>query len=160
MVRLRRVAWIAAGLCRDCHGKAPATCGQVCYRHWLVNNARNTLGSADLVAVLDEAWRRSGGVCALTGLPIAPGKGASIDHIVHQSSGGDHSLENLRFVRADVNIARGTKTDEEFFAMCEAVLSGPAAAAWRSAAQARSVIGPAVPAANDNASATSSAATG
>jgi hypothetical protein len=121
----------ARGLCRDCTRDEPATCGCLCRRHWSEKAAYDALGSRSLAPVVIEVWERAAGRCAITGLPIAPGGGASLDHVRAKSAGGLHTADNLRFVRLDVNQARGTKTDEELFAMCEAILSGPAAAEWR-----------------------------
>ena len=59
--------------------------------------------------------------CALTGEPLDPSD-ASMDHILAVSRGGPHTIENAQIVRKDVNRAKGTLTNEEFIALCRAVV--------------------------------------
>ncbi|MCA8985828.1 MAG: HNH endonuclease signature motif containing protein [Planctomycetaceae bacterium] len=59
--------------------------------------------------------------CALTGEPLDPAD-ASMDHILAVSRGGPHTIENAQILRRDVNRAKGTLTNEEFIALCRAVV--------------------------------------
>jgi 5-methylcytosine-specific restriction endonuclease McrA len=59
--------------------------------------------------------------CALTGEPLSPGD-ASMDHILAVSRGGPHTIGNAQILRRDVNRAKGTLTNEEFIALCRAVV--------------------------------------
>lgn len=58
--------------------------------------------------------------CAITGRELTP-ENASLDHIIPVSKGGEHLLENIQFLHADVNRAKGTMTMDEFIAMCAEV---------------------------------------
>ncbi len=60
--------------------------------------------------------------CAYTGEPLTP-EAASLDHKIPLSRGGEHGLENLAIVDESVNAAKGTKTLEEFVAMCRKVVA-------------------------------------
>ena len=59
--------------------------------------------------------------CALTGEQLSPAD-ASMDHMLAVSRGGPHTIENAQILRKDVNRAKGTLTNEEFIALCRAVV--------------------------------------
>lgn len=59
--------------------------------------------------------------CALTGLPLTPPT-ANLDHVVPLSQGGTHEIENCQVLRADINRAKGTLNNDEFIALCKAVV--------------------------------------
>lgn len=61
--------------------------------------------------------------CALTGVALVPGDGASLDHIVPRSRGGTSAPSNLRWVTTDANTAKGALSDAEFLVMCCAVVA-------------------------------------
>jgi len=69
-----------------------------------------------------ELVKRQGFRCALTGLPLTPAT-ASLDHVQPLSQGGMHEIENCQVVRSDINRAKGTMNNEQFIAMCRAVVS-------------------------------------
>ncbi len=58
--------------------------------------------------------------CAISGRDLTP-ETASLDHITPIGRGGEHVLENLWIVDRQVNAAKGSMTNEEFFALCEQV---------------------------------------
>ncbi len=58
--------------------------------------------------------------CALTGDVLTPAN-ASPDHEIPRAAGGSDGLANLRWTRADVNIARQDMPDAEFVNMCRKV---------------------------------------
>lgn len=60
--------------------------------------------------------------CALTGRPLTP-ETATIDHLQPLNRGGQHTIENLRFVHVDANRAKGTLTLDEFVALCAEVVT-------------------------------------
>ncbi len=61
-------------------------------------------------------WLRQRGRCSLSGRPL--GRDAHLDHVVAVSNGGSHTIDNLRWLDAWVNVARQNLTDEEFLARC------------------------------------------
>jgi len=69
-------------------------------------------------------WKQQRGRCALTGRKLnARAKGGvSIDHIIPRSLGGRTSIDNLRWVQTDANIAKGKLSDAEFLRMCHDVV--------------------------------------
>ncbi len=83
---------------------------------------RNTR-SSDTVTVQEvhDLLVRQDFRCALTGEPLSPGD-ASMDHILAVSRGGPHTIGNAQILRRDVNRAKGTLTNEEFIALCRAVV--------------------------------------
>jgi 5-methylcytosine-specific restriction endonuclease McrA len=60
--------------------------------------------------------------CALSGYDLQP-EDAAMDHILAVSRGGPHTIENAQILRKDVNRAKGTLTNEEFIALCRAVVA-------------------------------------
>jgi hypothetical protein len=87
--------------------------------------AARTAGSATAAAALERLWLAQGGRCAVTGVALSPGDGASLDHITPRSRGGTHDPSNLRWVLTAVNTAKSNLTDAEFLALCAAVVRGP-----------------------------------
>lgn len=75
------------------------------------------------VHAMVRRFDEQGGMCALTGWPMELGKTASLDHIVARARGGPNTVSNLRWVHASVNYAKRTMSDEEFVAMCRAVVA-------------------------------------
>lgn len=82
---------------------------------------------------LKALWDAQGGRCALTGEVLearcgenglaADGAVAQLDHIQPVTRGGSHELSNLRWVTTRVNLAKRNLTDEEFLALCQAVVA-------------------------------------
>lgn len=70
---------------------------------------------------------RSGGVCALSGLPFRPTEikgqpgpySASLDRIRPE---GGYTLDNVRLILNGLNALKGTSTDEEVLEICRAVV--------------------------------------
>lgn len=58
--------------------------------------------------------------CALTGQQLTPDD-AEVDHVNPRMAGGGDTLDNLQWLRRDVNRAKGTMSNDEFVAMCVAV---------------------------------------
>jgi 5-methylcytosine-specific restriction endonuclease McrA len=58
--------------------------------------------------------------CAYSGVALTP-KTTSLDHCKPLCDGGDHSIENVRFVEREVNRAKGAMSLTEFVAMCRRV---------------------------------------
>lgn len=88
---------------------------------------RCDLTGVDVKAIYDQ----QDGKCALTGRELIFGArgrqrdSISLDRIEH---GGDYSLDNVRLVTYQANMARGMFSDDELYAFCEAVLATRAAA--------------------------------
>jgi 5-methylcytosine-specific restriction endonuclease McrA len=60
--------------------------------------------------------------CALTGARLTPDT-AALDHIIPVSRDGAHTIENAQVVQKEVNRAKGTLTNDEFIALCRAVVA-------------------------------------
>lgn len=61
-----------------------------------------------------EVWTKTGGRCYYCGIELDPSTNASIDHLIPQSEGGLHSLENVVPACRRCNSAKGTKSLEAF----------------------------------------------
>jgi 5-methylcytosine-specific restriction endonuclease McrA len=59
--------------------------------------------------------------CALSGESLTPDN-VSLDHRAPVSKGGSHGIDNIQLVTTEVNRAKGTMTNDEFAAMCKAVV--------------------------------------
>lgn len=58
--------------------------------------------------------------CALSGIKLSPDT-AEVDHKIPVSVGGDHSIENLQIVHADVNRMKAAMSNDEFIRICKSV---------------------------------------
>ena len=63
-------------------------------------------------------------ICYLTGekIDLTDSKDYSLDHILPKSKGGDNSLDNLGFLKSNVNYAKSDMTVDEFIQLCINVL--------------------------------------
>jgi hypothetical protein len=59
--------------------------------------------------------------CALTGRPLSPEE-AELDHRVSRADGGDDGIDNLQWIEATVNRAKGTMGTAAFIGLCRAVV--------------------------------------
>jgi len=71
-------------------------------------------------ADLSRMWKRQRGQCALTGERLD--RTAQLDHVIPKARGGSDELSNLRFTTRAVNIAKRDMLDDEFLALCRAVI--------------------------------------
>lgn len=67
---------------------------------------------------LQDAWEKSGGVCAYTGWPIEIGSTASVDRI---DSDKDYRRDNIQFVHKDINRMKWDSSEAYFIELCTAV---------------------------------------
>jgi len=65
-------------------------------------------------------WKSQRGLCALTGIKL--NRNAQLDHIYPKAKGGKDDVGNLRWVCAEVNLAKRDLTDEEFINLCSSVM--------------------------------------
>jgi uncharacterized protein (DUF1919 family) len=73
---------------------------------------------------VQELWERSGGRCALTGLPIAltcdkGGRTASLDRIDGKLP---YTKNNVQFVHKDINLMKNKFKEDYFLKMCKLVV--------------------------------------
>lgn len=96
-----------------------------CFGCWLTHTAVvYGLKRSDIAAL----WSEQGGRCAYSGEVIHPGgrqaDSAEIDHKTPRSRGGGPEKKNLHWVSRKMNIAKGTRTHDEFVAICTSVAKG------------------------------------
>lgn len=107
---------------------APSLAGDQCMRCWFRATATAACQRTDaeqkvVAGIIESLWRAQGCRCALTGAELTPGaKSASLDHIIPVARGGRSDAENLRWVSLPVNVAKSALSDEDFVAMCRAVV--------------------------------------
>ena len=58
--------------------------------------------------------------CALSGMLLTPAV-AALDHVIPVSQGGDHAIYNVQVLHKDVNLAKGTLSQDAFIAICRDV---------------------------------------
>ena len=86
------------------------------------------LGKYDCASAreLERLFHEQGGLCALTGDPLSYEEytdNARCDHKVPVSRGGKSMKDDLQWVTANVNAAKGQMTNEEFVKMCRKVVA-------------------------------------
>ena len=65
-----------------------------------------------------QLWEESGGLCALSGMPIKLGMNASIDRVDSMKS---YEEGNLQFVHKDVNIMKNKYDQDYFIEVCKLI---------------------------------------
>lgn len=95
-----------------------------CLKHWCAILKNNNHGKKKAAFNVDffEIWQDQKGKCAVTGIPLIPGKTASLDHTIPLSRGGTNSRENLQFVHISVNSMKQNMTPEEFLEQLKQLL--------------------------------------
>lgn len=73
-------------------------------------------GAKDLWSI----WKRQRGLCALTGRRLD--RTAHVDHILPKTRGGGDEAKNLRWICAEVNLAKRNLTEDEFSRLCKDVM--------------------------------------
>lgn len=110
----------AQGLCGyspNCN-EPPVGVQRFCLYHWcrgvlMAHGKRVSCAAEDLISL----WNKQGGKCAITKVKIIPGDTAELDHIVSIYSGGNGSIENLRYVHGAFNRFKSHMTDPEVQAL-------------------------------------------
>ncbi len=83
---------------------------------------RTKQGNKDEIRVaIFWLWHKQRGRCALTGKRLD--RTAELDHIIPVSKGGKNEPSNLQWLAPEINQCKNDLTDEEFIAICKAVLS-------------------------------------
>ena len=105
----------AKGKCGSCGG-CKDTSSSLCKRCILKNIAKKSLGDSSRHEELLQLLHNQNYQCPITGLHIELGINASVDHIIPRNRGGNHSVENLRWVHVVFNRMKSDFLDSEFVA--------------------------------------------
>lgn len=70
---------------------------------------------------LASLWKSQSGLCALTGRRLD--RTAHLDHIVPLAGGGGDTVNNLRWVCHEANLAKRALSDEQFIGLCSDVMA-------------------------------------
>ena len=115
-----------ASRCRACGGE-PLPNSAHCLLHWAVrigtDRRRGGIHSLAMATLMLQKLEQQGYRCAITGEVLVPAVNASLDHIVPQSKGGSHDIDNLQWVIKDVNRARHNLSLSEFIDLCRRVVA-------------------------------------
>ena len=95
---------------------------KLCRKHWGMDLARKYSFYGDHMALLSLLEKQEF-KCFYTGMPLVPGKNASIDHLNPRSRYPEEEseLNNIAWVDREVNRMKGNKTTSEFFAICRSI---------------------------------------
>lgn len=91
---------------------------RACHISMRVDDGKDTNAIA---RALSLAWYKQRGRCAYTGQRLD--RTAQVDHKVPTSRGGLNDADNLHWVTARANYAKGTMTHDEFLNVCSDVVS-------------------------------------
>ena len=111
------------GLCVTC-GKPALNGGVFCEYHWTARVARLYLDGSYTKALIKKAAAQKY-LCPYTGERLFPGVNMSLDHRYPVSRFPEKAktLANLQWVSSVANAAKADLTEEEFFNLCETVVS-------------------------------------
>ena len=79
---------------------------------------RTVATSQEILKLVDA----QGYKCALTGWALEPAT-AVLDHVVPLSQGGANTIDNLQVVHSKANAAKGVMSQDDFIALCRAVVA-------------------------------------
>jgi hypothetical protein len=113
----------SVGRCRTCSAdRLPGV--SHCERCWYKTIAARARLPADAWSRLKEHAETHGLRCAYSGVPLTPGAGMSLDHVIPKSSPnypGDGDWTNFVWVHKRVNVAKNNMPMDEFLRMIENV---------------------------------------
>lgn len=110
-----------AGLCPRC--ESPPVVKSLCLDCWFAARSSDHLGTRSFGPELKALWKEQGGRCAYTGEELTPGDGASLDHKIPRTGGGEASVDNLQWISYKVNRMKTDMTEDEFLETCRSILS-------------------------------------
>ena len=96
---------------------------KICKAHFFVWRSRLWLMRFGVVIPpkqLFSLWHRQQGLCALSGRKL--NEEAHLDHITPIVKGGLHTIDNLRWLSPEINLAKRALSDNEFCEMCKDVV--------------------------------------
>lgn len=112
--KTRMDEWKAAGLCQWCGKSAPLAGASWCRTCALKRICTMRFGSGKRWQELGDLLDAQNCQCVYTGIPLMLGVNASIDHIIPEGKGGDHSIQNLQWVETSINRMKFDMDDSEF----------------------------------------------
>lgn len=116
---------VASGRCRCCAERRVGGT-TFCEKCWYKNVARRARLPVEAWGQLKAHAEAQGLRCAYSGVPITPGAGMSLDHVVPKTSPdypGDADWSNLVWVHKRVNVAKNAMRMPEFVEMCRNVVA-------------------------------------
>lgn len=119
--------WVANGRCITC-GKPKLENSRYCELHYIRSAMRYSLGHSriDDAKILLAKFKSNGQKCPYTGEPLILGSNTHLDHILPRSRYPEliKSIDNLEWVSAIVNRAKGTMTKDEFLSKYKIIFIG------------------------------------
>jgi hypothetical protein len=94
-----------------------------CRKHGMFD-VRQLLGDLEqgvTQSFLVKLIEKQGYRCAISGAELTP-EIASLDHVVPVSKGGEHAVDNVVWVHAEINRMKGQLSIEEFVSWCSKVV--------------------------------------
>lgn len=114
--------------CRACIEWKPRDASGIASRHWqtILDNAQRRGIEVSITRLQAyQVYQQQEGRCALSGLPIALQNNqqrssgvASLDRI---DSRKGYSLDNIQWLHQDINVMKGTMSDEQFIHYCSLI---------------------------------------
>jgi hypothetical protein len=74
--------------------------------------------AAELMGLIEQQEFR----CAISGAKLTPSNSV-LDHIIPVANGGGNGIENLQWVRRNVNTMKATMSQEEFLKICRRIVA-------------------------------------
>lgn len=114
---------IGKGICVECDGPSVQR-NTRCEKHIVAQAASSIFGKRSMAEALWLKFEAQGRRCHYTGLPIAIGVDASIDHVLPKATRPDlaESLDNLVWCHRRLNLCKRDLTGDEFIQLCRMVV--------------------------------------
>ena len=110
------------GRCVRCASDSMVT-SVLCKQCWFKDISYNRAGGRHNHEKLTDLWDKQKGKCFYSEESLTPGDGASIDHQIPVSRGGENDPSNLVWVSTRINLMKTDMTHSEFIRMCKFIAS-------------------------------------
>ena len=108
-------------LCAECFREARLKNNRLCETCYYKSISRKHFDTSLCWKELQEKFKSQAGRCALSGLPLALGVNAELDHIIPKARQGCKDAANTQWVLRAVNRMKNNMLERDFYTLIEAL---------------------------------------